>query len=276
MQYFTGIIMQLRDDTRADTTTYNRKPRNLLDYVYEKSTDDDFLQLLAKHHGNIREVLASNIECEEIRNAKFVIALNGFETDLLKIAKLCWQIDLEETARLNDIEKSRERLGQHSAKDINSWAASFYNMARKYDRYFDMRNRLKRLNGRPFFLGLYFNPFRNNVEQTNEENVFRVVASFNLHQEFFKNFLNTFYLDGIEGEQFLGQSFSEVSSEYERINNIISEASKNIPKSSREYSFKNIEAKFKLLEKMLEKYPTTLYSATSNILNYMETEKAAP
>lgn len=256
-----------------DTTKPHRTPRNLLSYIRDQSLNDDFMPLLAKHYNNLKELISNKINISEIKDAKFIVELNNFSGDLILISKICSAIDIESRAHQANIEKSRDSLRKYNSKELIEMVGFFYSRARKYDEYFVARDWLPKLNGTPLVLGLFFNPFRHNSELPNEENICNLVAAFNIHDDFFKNFLNTFYSDGNEGMAFLGRSFDEVSSDYKNIKEIMNEVSKGIPKSAPEKTIRRIESKYKSLEKILEKHPATLYSATRKILNYLEQQK---
>jgi hypothetical protein len=253
-----------------DTTKHQRAPKNLLNFIREQCPDDDFMPQLAKHHKNLKDLLGEEVVIQQVINDKFIIELNNFRADLIKIASLCSQIDLVLRDHQKNLEKSRELLKEYNSKDLFDMAGRFYHEARKYDEYFGIRRWLPTVNGRPFILDLFFNPFRHSPDLSNEENICNLFVSFKKHDDFFKNFLNTVYADGDEGAKFMGKDFVDISLEYRKIKKVMTEVSKCIPKSAQDYPVEKIESKYKLLEDILEKYPATLYAATKNILNYLE------
>ncbi|MBV7539077.1 hypothetical protein KW842_25235 [Duganella sp. sic0402] len=257
-----------------DTSTPHRTPKNLLSYIRNQSLNDDFMPLLAKHHNEIKVIIKSKAEIQEIRDAIFIIELNKFDDDLIQISKMCSDIEAESRAHQENIKKSREYLEKYNSKELIDRVGYFYSQARKYDTHFETRDWLPKINGRPFVLGLFFHPFRYNSDLPNEENICNLVASFNIHDNFFKNFLNTFYSDGTDGAEFLGASFKEISLEYKEIKKIILEVSEGIPKSAPEKAVKKIEAKYNSLSAILGRHPATLYSATRSILAYLQNNPA--
>lgn len=175
-------MKNIRDD--QDTTKAERTPRNLLDYIKEQSLNDEFLLLLAKHSKNIGKIINNDIDIAEVRNAKFIIGINDFSKSLTEIANLCEKIDNEYRTRQANIDKSRALLSIYNSEELISRVGIFYIEARRYDKYFCARNFLPTVNGRIIFLGLFFPPFRYSDELTNEENIFNLFASFNLHDNF--------------------------------------------------------------------------------------------
>lgn len=266
------VFMLPRKSEQDETTKSHRTPKNLLDYILNQSIECDFIPLLAKHNRSIEALVKKKTENHEIKEAMFVVELNKFGDDLIKIANLCAEINLETRKQRANIENSRKALRGHDSKELAEMLNAFYRDARNYDKNFQIRNWLPKLNGRPFAtnLILLFNPFHYNPKLPNEENICGLIAEFNIHENFFINYLNVLYGDGKEGQEFIGKTFEEISSTYKNIKNAVTEISKSIPKSAPERIMKNIQSKHKLLERMLAKYPATLYLATLDILNHLE------
>lgn len=264
--------MQPHNAKRDDTTKAHRTPRNLLEYVLDQSPNEDFFPLLAKHHENLKAPLSCNANSPEIKSAIFIVELNKFSTDLIKAAKICAQIESEVHNHHKNLENSRGALQAYDSKDLADAISSFYIDARNYDEHFHSRHWRAKINGKlvlpPLFL--FANPFRHNSSLFNEENICNLVATFKIHNDFFRNYLNVLYGDGKDGEILIGKSFEAVSSEYSRIKCVVTDLLKIIPGTAPNKIIASIEQKRGLLEKIIEKYPATLYGAIKIILHHFE------
>lgn len=254
------------------TTKAHRIPNSLLDYIQNQSLNDDFVSLLTKHHKSLETLLSRKTQPPEVKDALFIVELNSFNADLIKAARLCAEINLKTCTPYRGIEMNREAFQNHDAKELAEIIGSFYRDARNYDSNYPVRQLLPKFDGRPFSMDLVllFNPFCHNPDLSNEENICNLIAEFNVHAVFFKNFLNTLYGDGNEGLEFFGRTFESVSADYEKILSKIAEISTLIPKSTPERLQGNVESKMDALKQMLEIYPATLYLATKIILNHLE------
>lgn len=264
--------MQSRKVEQEGTTKPNRTPRNLLEYILNKSINEDLFPLLAKHHKSLKALLDCNTDISELKSAIFIIDLNKFSNDLAKISELCAKIDIEMHAYHSNLKRSRDALQAYSSKDLASAISSFYIDARNYDERFPVRHWLPKVGGKPLLSTLFLlaNPFRHDPDLSNEENIFNLIAAFKIHDDFFRNYLNVLYGDGKEGEEFLRRSFELISAEYKKIKDTIADISKIIPDSAPEKVVKSVERKRRIVEKIIEKYPATLYLATKKLLLHFE------
>lgn len=263
---------------KEDTTKFDRKPRNLLEFISDESINESFFPLLAKHHKKLQGPLKYITEIPELKDAAFVIDLNGFYNDLAKISEICFKIENEVSSHKNNIERHCKALRTYSSEDLSSKLISFYGKARTYDKYFQLRHFYPKLNGRPFLPMLLFfkNPFYCNKNISNEENILNLISAFKIHENFFIKYLNVLYGDGEDGEEFTGEKFEIISYEYKKIKNTISDVLKIIPEPASERVAKSIELKRRIVEKTIEKYPATLYLATKKLLDYFENTAARP
>lgn len=253
-----------------DTTKSQRTPKNLLSFLFEYSLAEGFLLQLAKHHTRLKELLDKEAIAPELTDARFIIELNNFKNDLLTVSDLCSQIDRISRAHQDNIEKSRKHLESHSAEDLIRKASNFYHNARRYDKHFEFHSIFRK--GNRAFYRFYFvlNPFKYNEDFTNEENLFNLVTSFKMHDDFFKNFINTLYSDRNDGAEFLGKTFQEIAAEYKVLRVVIAEVEQAFPKSTQDSLIKKLDEKFEYLEDILAKYPATVHSATKVLLSYID------
>lgn len=247
----------------------HHSPRNLLEYVINKSINDDFFRLLAKHHKNIKGLLKCKSDCSSLNSAIFIININNFSSDLEKISKLCAEIDMEIQKENNNISKARDALQNYSSKDLAREICAIYNDAINYDKCFGLFQIFRVKPILPSLL-LFTNPFRHNQNLSNEENILNLLSAFKMHDDFLINYLNALYGDGKDGETFAARSFELISADYKKIKGAISDISKIIQNSAHDKIIKNIERKRITIEKTMEKYPATLYSATKKLLLHLE------
>ena len=193
----------------------------------------------------------------------------------MEIARLCGQIESAHDRHHVKLEKYNEALQSIDTKELMDRAASFYSDARHYDKNFSIKELLPKINGRPFNMGLFPNPFHHNPSSSNEENANNAMIKIALHDEYFMNFINTFYGDMTDGEKFLGKSFAEIASEYNWIKRTSDEISKHASQTEIKLIDKEITAKQNSIEKIMKKYPATLYVAAKEILKYLEQSSAA-
>jgi hypothetical protein len=252
-----------------DTTKPQRTPKNLLNFLLDNPHTEEFLSQLAKHHTNLKDLLDKKTVSAKIDDAKFIIDLNNFKKDLIAIAELCSKIDRALHARQKIIEEGKSQLKSHNANELIDKARDFYHNARKYDKHFELHSIFRRGSRGSYRFYFIFNPFRYNAEITNEENILSLVTSFKMHDDFFKNFINTLYSDGQDGENFLGKKFSEIASDYKKLHAIISEIEKSFAKSTQDNFIRTTGEYHKSLEKILAKYPATVHSATKTLLNHL-------
>ena len=252
-----------------DTTKPQRTPRNLFDFLLDYPLAEEFLSQLAKHHTSLKDLLDKKTVSSKVDDAKFVIELNNFKKDLITVAELCSKIDRALHAQRKIIDESKSQLKSHNANELIGKARDFYHNARKYDKHFELHNMFRRGSRGSYRFYFIFNPFRYNTEITNEENILSLVTSFRMHGDFFKNFINTLYSDGQDGENFLGKDFSEMASEYRKLRAIISEVEKSFPKSTKDNFIRTTGEYHKSLEKIFAKYPATVHSATKTLLNHL-------
>lgn len=264
--------MQSHKSKQGDTTKAGRSPRNLLEYVLDQSPNEDLFALLAKHHQSLKIPLSCNANSLELKSAIFIVELNKFSTDLIKVAEICAQIDSEVRNHHKNLEKNREALRAYDSEDLANAISSLYIDARNFDKYFPIRHWLGKVNSRPALLPIFLfaNPFRRNSNLSNEENICNLAAAFKIHDDFFRNYLNVLYGDGEEGENFAGKSFESVSAEYCKIKGIIADINKIIPDAVPNEVVASVDKKCVLLEKIFEKYPATLYRAIKIILKHLD------
>lgn len=264
--------MSLGKNEQYDTVKFQRTPRNLLDYVISLPDGDDFKSLLAKHYKNLKMLFQERIEHPEVKDAIFVVELNNFEKDLISFAKLCAEIELENSKRRDIIESSREKFKNIDPEELKIRFIAFYQSACEYNEHFQFQVFMPKINNINIFplLLKHPNPFKFNSEISNEEKIRNLISTFNANAEFFKDYLNVLYVDEKPGEEFLGKTYEEVYLEYKKICNAIDEMSLIIPDGFLENIDKSIKSKEDSLRKIMDKYPATLYIATKNILGYLE------
>lgn len=274
--------MRMNKLEKEDTTKSLRTPNNLLEYLRcQPSPNEEFFFLLGKHYNSLRLLLNGKLDYldnQEIKNALFIIELNEFSDDLEGISKICMELDLEIKKHHENLKKISEELRNYKSEQIAREIDALYIEARNYDEYFVMRQWMPKI-GRTSFLWLHFSfprPFSHNPKLSNEENIFNLIASFRIHDNFFKNYLNVLYADGEDGEDFLGKSFEAVSADYKKISEIILEMARFIPEAETEKKIACINAKNISLDEIMKKHPAILFSATKKILLYLEnTAKAS-
>lgn len=257
---------------QEDKTEPHYIPKNLLEYILKRSVNQDFFPLLAKHHKNIKALFTCKADSHELESAIFIINLNKFSNDLVKISEISAKIELEIHNYHKNLENSREALRTYDSKDLSREIGSIYINAKNYDKFFQARNWGPKSGGKLILpMQFMFNqPFRYDSNLSNEENICNLLAAFKIHDDFFKNYLNVLYGDGKEGEKFSGRSFELISADYKKIKNLFSDISKIIPESVPDKVAKSIEQKIRIVEKTIEKYPATLFLATEKILLYFE------
>lgn len=255
-----------------DTTKPQRVPRNLLEYIRNNSISDDFILLLGKHHEVLELSLNGIADDLEVKNAIFIIGVNGFTRDLVRASKMCFDIENELRKRRSDLENCRRALQTFSSEELAGALRSFHSDAISYDKHFQFRDFFPKIDNRPMLPLMWFlnDPFKHDKGLSNEDNIFNLISAFRSHDDFFKNYLNVLYSDGKDGEEFSGKPFEVVSSEYEKIRSTIDDILKIIPKPAPDMITKSIDKKRRTLEKTIEKYPATLYLATKRLLLHLE------
>ncbi len=248
----------------------SRFPKNLLEYILDQSSNDDFVPLLTKHHKSIESIFNAKNPPEEIESALFIIELNNFKGDFIKIAGLCGQIQLARERHHFKLANSSEALRSIDSRELMDRAGSFYRDAHYYDKNFSIKEWLPKINGRPFNLGLFPNPFQHNPSLSNEENANNAMINIALHDEYFLNFINTLYGDMTDGENFLCKSFAKVASEYRWIKCTTNEIERHISQKEIQLIKEEITRKQNSLSNFMKKYPATLYLAAKEIIKYLE------
>ena len=264
--------MRYWQNEQNDTAKSNRTPNNMFEFFQYSPSRDEFIRLLVKHNKSIEILINGKSNNSDLSDAVFVIWLNNFEVDLVKVAKLCSEINFQDSKYAEKIKKVGEVFDKYNPVELMSKVSAFYKVARNYDENFDISRIFYRCDGSMFNIHLMFlsSPFSHDKKLSNEGNICKLVNEFNAHESFFKNFLNILYGDEEKGENFLNKKFGLVYSDYVNIKREIDEISKIIPHQD----LIEIKEKIKLdrddVERILKKYPATLYLATGKILNYLE------
>ncbi|MBP0590377.1 hypothetical protein J8I87_11765 [Paraburkholderia sp. LEh10] len=175
---------------QVDTTKFQYSPRNLLEFVISQRPHDNFIQLLTKHNKSLEALIKRKSDDPKITEAIFIIELNKFDSDLIKIANLCAEINSETRKHQENMEKSRETLKNYDLSALTASIGSLYRDARNYDNNYEKRRWLPKLDGKPFSIELVFliNPFHHDPNISNEQNICTLIASFKLMTSFLKTF----------------------------------------------------------------------------------------
>jgi hypothetical protein len=243
----------------------SRLPNNLREYILIHP-NDDFIPLLTKHHKSIESIFKAKNAPKEIELALFVIELNNFKGDLIRIARLCEQIQLARDK--HDLMRAKSSEILQVIKELMDRASSFYGDACYYDGNYDQKEWLSELSRLFFNLKLFSNPFHYKPSSSNELNANNAVENIRHHEGYFRNFINTLYGDGKDGEDFLGKSFSDVACEYRWIKSISDEIEEHL--AQKKSILKEIKDNENSLSSVMAKYPATLYLAAKEIIKHLE------
>lgn len=267
--------MGSRMSEEQDTTENRRKPVDLLDYLVNGSLDEALVTLLAKHRERLPALLEGGSNCQAIKDALFIIDLNGFSETLLEIARLSSELQLEWRRHHENLERLHDALQCFDSEKLAQQIGRFYREARNHDRYFELARWQLCFNGGPILLPFFLCPFSFDPDVSNADNLCNLVAAYRIHEKFFQGYLNVLYADGDEGEKFLGKAFGDVSAEHRQIREVVTEVADLLPAAALKGLIQGIEQKQQALSALFKGQPATLHKAMTTLLSSLEEPNGA-
>ena len=247
-----------------------RKPNNLLNYIrWRFARPGEFPSIVEPNGDEILELLQCESPPPCLEEALFIIDLNGFRQDLIRIVNLCSRISL-----INDavsMEWAAQDGHRGLVENFIRRAHDFYHVTHNYQKHFGLTDLFPSISGELFSFNIFSkSPFFYKVSDAPLLNMKLAYDSFKSCQPAFKNFLNVFYGDGEVGMNLLKREFKSLMSDYQWIE-AGAEDLNRIFKSAGLCAAEEKNSKlYKELDGLLEKYPATVFRSMEVMFEYIK------